>query len=120
MSTFRPKRGAPSAVNTPTVVHVSQTAAISKDEAERLLSDFITASENTAAGAPDAVFAKTGLSDDLGSGAILGQLKRVQRDLRGLPPLLAELLMEPVAEVTENKKIKFDDDGEEKHEEEEN
>lgn len=116
MSTFRPKRGAPSAVNTPTVVHVTKKVAITKDDAARLLSDFITASENTAAGAPDAVFAKTGLSDDLGSGAILGQLKRVQRDLRGLPPLLAELLMEPVSEPKENTKIKFDDDGEEKAE----
>mmetsp|Transcript_2933 Transcript_2933/g.3262 ORF Transcript_2933/g.3262 Transcript_2933/m.3262 type:complete len:216 (+) Transcript_2933:40-687(+) len=121
MSAYRPKRSIPSAVNTPTAVHVEASQAINKSEAEIILTDFISVSEAIAGSLPSSLdssqitFSNTGLSSGSGSSAILSQLKRVQRDLRGLPPLLSEVVGSTsgtiaAAEIT-NKKIKFDDDG---------
>lgn len=69
---LKPKRAIPSAINTPTAVHVLKQEQITQDEAEVLVSNFIGASE-----------------DSTGHNLIiLSQLRRLQRDLRGLPPLL--------------------------------
>lgn len=120
MSAYRPRRNIPSAVNTPTAVRVEASLAIDKSEAETILSDFISVSEAIAGSLPSSLdsskitFSNTGLSSSTGSSAILSQLKRVQRDLRGLPPLLSEVVASTqgtiAPEETVNKKIKFDDD----------
>lgn len=114
---FRPRRVVQSAVNTPTTVHVNSSSIITKSEAESILSEFISTSESIATTIPGAsndevTFSTTGLSNNTGSNAILSQLKRVQRDLRGLPPLLADFGTEAkrADEEPVNKKIKFDDD----------
>lgn len=121
MSTaFRPKRSIPSAVNTPTAVRIKTSQTINKEEAEAILTDFISVSETIVGSLPnslesgDVTSSNTGLSNGTGSSAILSQLKRVQRDLRGLPPLLSEVSSAPAsisATEGQNKKIKFDADG---------
>lgn len=120
MSAYRPRRNIPSAVNTPTAVRVEASLAIDKSEAETILSDFISVSEAIAGSLPSSLdsskitFSNTGLSSSTGSSAILSQLKRVQRDLRGLPPLLSEVVASTPGTIapaeTINKKIKFDDE----------
>lgn len=120
MSAYRPRRNIPSAVNTPTAVRVEASQAIDKSEAETILSDFISVSEAIAGSLPSSLdsskitFSNTGLSSSTGSSAILSQLKRVQRDLRGLPPLLSEVVASTPGTIapaeTINKKIKFDDE----------
>ncbi|KAG2734703.1 hypothetical protein G9P44_002709 [Scheffersomyces stipitis] len=114
-STFRPRRVVPNAVNTPILTKIQTSSSINNSEAEQILSEFIYASEAVAASFTSSSLvdneagSATGFSDSAGSNALLSQLKRVQRDLRGLPPLVAE----PTAVVTssrDNKKIKFDDD----------
>lgn len=115
---YRPKRVAQSAVNTPTAVHVNSSSIIPKSEAESILSEFIATSESIATTIPGAsndevTFSTTGLSNSTGINAILSQLRRVQRDLRGLPPLLADFgEAKKLEEAPTNKKIKFDDDDE--------
>ena len=108
MSAFRPRRAVPSAVNTPTEIHVKSTTGIKNSDAEVILSEFITSSEAIANAFPTSNVLEesenTGLSNATGNNAVLSQLKRVQRDLRGLPPIAAE----PV-QPSQNKKIKFDD-----------
>mgnify|MGYP001063294670 CR=1 FL=1 len=130
-ASFRPRRVVPSAVNTPTAIHVYKSANISNADAEEVLSEFISVSELIATTVPGATGDddisnnKTGFSNSTGNSAVLGQLRRVQRDLRGLPPLVQEpeskkhkfdedTQVEPV-----NKKIKFDDSDEEDDEKEE-
>lgn len=111
MSTsFRPRRVIPSAVNTPTCINVIKTTNISNEQAEVILSEFISVSEAIATTIPgatgvqdDILSSRTGFSNSTGNGAVLGQLRRVQRDLRGLPPLAIEA-------ETGNKKTKFDND----------
>lgn len=120
MSAYRPRRNIPSAVNTPTAVRVEASKAIDKSEAETILSDFISVSEAIAGSLPSSLdsskitFSNTGLSSSTGSSAILSQLKRVQRDLRGLPPLLSEVVASTPGTIapaeTVNKKTKFDDE----------
>lgn len=108
MSAFRPRRAVPSAVNTPTEIHVKSTTGIKNSDAEIILSEFITSSEAVANAFPTSNVLEesenTGLSNATGNNAVLSQLKRVQRDLRGLPPIAAEPL-----QPSQNKKIKFDD-----------
>lgn len=134
MSAFRPRRAVPSAVNTPTEIHVKSTTGIKNSDAEIILSEFITSSEAIANAFPTSNVLEesenTGLSNATGNNAVLSQLKRVQRDLRGLPPIAAEPVQpsqnkkikfddigaDPVEEPL-NKKIKFDDDDEEEEEE---
>ncbi|KAK6458749.1 RNA polymerase I subunit RPA14-domain-containing protein [Scheffersomyces xylosifermentans] len=111
-STFRPRRAFPSAVNTPTLTRVNASSYVKNSEAEQILTEFISASEANNEALPGSILNNenntTGFSNNAESGAVLSQLKRVQRDLRGLPPLIAE---PPVVSTnsTENKKIKFDD-----------
>lgn len=123
----RPRRANPSAINTPTEIHVKSSSTITKEDAESVLSEFISTSEAIANTFPtegsvsgNSEFNSTGLSNSSDNKVILGQLKRVQRDLRGLPPLAAELVV-PQAEQKKfgfdeepkNKKIKFDDSDDE-------
>lgn len=128
MSLLRQKRTAQNAANTPVVAHVKGFKAISKARAEAILGKFISTSEAIAAAIPgtsdEIAFTNTGLSNAAGGNPVLGQLKRVQRDLRGLPPLLAELdsvkhTIEESSEQPQNKKIKFDEDSETQEVEEE-
>lgn len=82
MSQVKSKRIAPSAVNTPVTVHVRASKALSKEDTERFLSKFIENEETRA---------NQNLLNNSGNvnvtGASVSQLKRIQRDLRGLPPL---------------------------------
>ncbi|ODV81570.1 RNA polymerase I, subunit RPA14 [Suhomyces tanzawaensis NRRL Y-17324] len=122
----RVRRAIPSAVNTPTEIHVTQITSIKNDDAETILTEFISASEAIANALPGTTVPQdesvsTGLSNVSGSGAVLSQLKRVQRDLRGLPPMAAEPALESnkrtkfedSASEPQNKKIKFDDEDDE-------
>lgn len=115
MSAYRPKRQMQSAVNAPVVMHVKGVKAIEKARAEALLTKFISTSEaisSAIVGSEDPIlFTNTGMASGEGSNPVLGQLKRVQRDLRGLPPLLSEL--DTKKEEPVRKKIKFDDEGNE-------
>ncbi|ODQ83158.1 hypothetical protein BABINDRAFT_11464 [Babjeviella inositovora NRRL Y-12698] len=117
MSTgFRPRRPAPSAVTAPTTVHITNSVPLKKEDVQRALDSFL---EDTEINSLDmGASLSTANADPAGSGAAayLSQLKRVQRELRGLPPMLPE--MAPASEHTMNKKIRFDnnedveDDGE--------
>ncbi|PSK38659.1 hypothetical protein C7M61_002594 [Candidozyma pseudohaemuli] len=116
MSSFRRmNKSIPSQVTKPVLAEIKGEKAIDKTRAEALLTKFISTSEAIASAIPgsgDAVeFSATGFSNFAGSNPKLGQLKRVQRELRGLPPLLAELETE-YKEEPQNKKITFGDDGE--------
>ncbi|EEQ39283.1 hypothetical protein CLUG_03411 [Clavispora lusitaniae ATCC 42720] len=115
MSAYRPKRQMQSAVNAPVVMHVKGVKAIEKARAEALLTKFISTSEaisSAIVGSEDPIlFTNTGMASGEGSNPVLGQLKRVQRDLRGLPPLSSEL--DTKKEEPVRKKIKFDDEGNE-------
>lgn len=117
MSTFRPRFSQPTAVTKPVVSHVKGIKAIHKSRAEALLSKFISTSEIVSTGAVDSTdavaFTSIGMSSSAGKNPVLGQLRRIQRDLRGLPPLLAELDMDASkgsseTESVRNKRIKFD------------
>lgn len=119
-ATFRPKRTLPSAVNSPIVSHVLKSSCVAKSEAERILSAFIDASDIDEIGKTtsqvDSGF-KNGLSGNSSNGPVVMQLKRIQRELRGLPPLLVELNQSGQKSSFEsgtenNRKIKFDDDDE--------
>lgn len=98
---------------------------IKQVEAERLLTEFIDTSEiiattipGQAASTNEILNAQTGLSNSTGNSATISQLKRLQRDLRGLPPTLTEfndnkkIRFDDEAEQPANKKMKFDDETE--------
>ncbi|EGV63586.1 hypothetical protein PSN45_004495 [Yamadazyma tenuis] len=115
MSSFRPRRVIPSAINTPTSVVIKSSKLATQSETERILTAFIDISESVATTVPgqasssnEILNADSGLSNSTGNAAIISQLKRLQRDLRGLPPTLTEFNLVP--ELSSNKKIRFDDD----------
>lgn len=81
MSTAKPQRVKESTVNTPVAEHILSSKSITKDEAESLLSQFITHHEEE-----QLKSAHTAIVDSAYATS-LSQLKRIQRDLRGLPPL---------------------------------
>ncbi|KAK6202285.1 RNA polymerase I subunit RPA14-domain-containing protein [Scheffersomyces amazonensis] len=126
MSTYRPRRAVASTVNTPTSIHINGVSAIDNSEAESIITEFISASEASASSVPGLTDKNsdtdnsTGMSNNVGGNAVLSQLSRVQRDLRGLPPLVAEnygnnaTTTKPTESNTikteaVNKKIVFDD-----------
>ena len=84
------KRAIPSAINTPTTVRVHRVNDTTSSEAERILTSFIDASEINISGKGTAETNTTGISGGNESPAIVSQLKRIQRSLRGLPPLMSE------------------------------
>lgn len=106
----KPQRRAPNATNTPVVVTIQGVKSISKERAEAILTKFITVSEQIAAG--DYQNQRTGLSDSVSNKPVMGQLQRMQRNLRGLPPLAGDNVFgkhKLEDEPPKNKKIKFDD-----------
>ncbi|RLV90838.1 hypothetical protein JA1_004317 [Spathaspora sp. JA1] len=114
MSTFRVRRAIPSVLNTATTVRVAETKNITNSEAERVLTEFIDASDAISAGLAQSS-QEIGLSKNNDSSAVLSQLKRIQRNLRGLPPLISESQGKPDSSANiepPNKKIKFDDNEE--------
>lgn len=84
----RSKRAIPSTLNTPTAVNVNAVSSISQAQAEQLLTQFIDASEHNRnpLNLKDQD-QKTGFSSNSETIAVASQLKRIQRSLRGLPPL---------------------------------
>lgn len=115
-STFKPRRVLPSSLNTPTEINVKRVTRLLQNEAERILSEFIATSENISKGALDTRNATTGFSDSVANGMILTQLRRIQRNMRGLPPFVPAALIETkhtsdfLNEGTlQNKRIKFND-----------
>ncbi|KAG5418649.1 hypothetical protein I9W82_004177 [Candida metapsilosis] len=84
----RNRRALPSTLNTPTAVNVTAVSDISQEEAEQLLTQFIDASEHNRnpLNLKDQD-QKTGFSSNSETIAVVSQLKRIQRNLRGLPPL---------------------------------
>lgn len=123
MSTVRARFVESNAVNAPVVAHVKGIKPIDQARAEAILTKFINTTESISTGAiaptEAAAFANTGMSTSAGKNPVLGQLRRVQRDLRGLPPLLADLEFNSnkrpseTSEPAQNKKIKFDDSDDE-------
>ena len=114
MSTYRSKRAIPSAINTPTTVRVHRVNDTTSSEAERILTSFIDASEINISGKGTAETNTTGISGGNESPAIVSRLKRIQRSLRGLPPLMSEEQFTKSNASLEdserpNKKIKFDE-----------
>lgn len=114
MSTYRSKRAIPSAINTPTTVRVHRVNDTTSSEAERILTSFIDASEINISGKGTAETNTTGISGGNESPAIVSQLKRIQRSLGGLPPLMSEEQFTKSNASLEdserpNKKIKFDE-----------
>lgn len=123
-NTFRPRRVMLSAVNSPTVSHIKKTSTLEKDGAEQFLSKFIEASEINASRANGNIMSEvsssSGMSISTEGSTALSQLRRIQRDLRGLPPLDLESSTsnenkktkfegEDSSEGPKNKKIRFDD-----------
>lgn len=107
---FRSKRGNNSSVNYPTDIKFLSSTSITLEEAEREITYFIDQTEKWKNALPGAQLR----GEDLGVGfspvgdnsTVLSQLGRIQRDLRGLPPVVSA---EP---QTSNKRIKFGDDDE--------
>ncbi|KAI5964049.1 uncharacterized protein KGF55_001991 [Candida pseudojiufengensis] len=87
-NTTRSRRVIPSTLNSPTTVRVNQVTDILQDQAESFLTEFIDASEynNNPLNVTNQNQSK-GFSNNSETFAILSQLKRIQRSLRGLPPL---------------------------------
>ncbi|KAG7872665.1 hypothetical protein KL938_005243 [Ogataea parapolymorpha] len=77
------KRVTASAVNSPVVASVHAAVALSSDETQQMLDQFISECDHLEATAMD----KSYHGPD---STTLSQLKRLQRELRGLPPLLLE------------------------------
>ncbi|KAG7663522.1 uncharacterized protein J8A68_002981 [[Candida] subhashii] len=114
MSSYRSRRVIPSSLNTPTTIRVNKSQNITGSDAERLITDFINASDANANGIESKDYAGLSRSSDVS--AILSQLKRIQRNLRGLPPITAEATIPSTSQNTSeppNKKIKFSEDEEE-------
>lgn len=101
----------------PAAIHITQLQSISRAEAEQIISSYIDSTESSSlldAAAEAAIAAEnTGNSDNVVDSIasaiarnenIIGQLKRVQRDLRGLPPVLRN---ERSAEQTSDVSQKF-------------
>lgn len=114
MSTYRSRRVIPSAINTPTSIRVLKIKNLASSDAERVLTEFIEASELNISGKAAGEANTTGLAGNSESPAVLSQLKRIQRSLRGLPPVISEQTSENKRAAEEeadrpNKKIKFDD-----------
>ena len=126
MFSSRSRKALSSAINSPTTVYVRSSQTLSNDGAEHFLNDFITTSEsipNSITGIASSDSEKTHLSlaqPILGNAAIPSQLKRMQRSLRGLPPVISEVAhtigsdnaekkSPDVPQETPRKKIKFDD-----------
>ncbi|RKP30982.1 hypothetical protein METBISCDRAFT_26921 [Metschnikowia bicuspidata] len=121
MSTVRARFVEASAVNAPVVAHIKGVKSITLGRAEAILAKFISTTETLTSGmsaTDSAAFAVTGMSTTSGKNPVLGQLRRLQRDLRGLPPLLADLEFgapdkRPAEKpAAQNKRIKFDSDDE--------
>lgn len=119
MSSFRRRtQKLPSQVTKPVLIEIKGEKSIDKVRAEALLTKFINTSEAISSAIPGSddpvVFSNTGFSSNVGTNPKIGQLKRVQRELRGLPPLLAELDAEYLKhdDAPQNKKVVFDDEGE--------
>lgn len=95
MSLSRPTRGY---LAEPTALHILSTNLVSTEEAEQIITAYLDAAESSSAldAAAEAAIAANGSSTIVDSlaGALtknentLNQLKRVQRSLRGLPPVL--------------------------------
>lgn len=100
----RVRRVVPSTVNTPVAVRVTGAVSVENDELQLLLEQFLQES------------AKLDQSD---ASANISQLKRLQRELRGLPPLVQEsvapqLQLQQLGFALEESlpkgtKVKFDD-----------
>lgn len=129
MFSARSKKALSSAINSPTTVDVRSSQTLSNGDAEHFLNDFITASESipnsiTGIASSDSEKAYLSLAQPiLGNAAIPSQLKRMQRSLRGLPPVISEVAhtigldnteINPLKKApdtlleTPRKKIKFD------------
>lgn len=81
-STVKPRRIQPSAVNTPITTHTLSNTTLTKESTERLLSTFIEEQEER-----QQQLQLDAVATDANAATSLAQLKRIQRDLRGLPPL---------------------------------
>ncbi|CAK9435292.1 uncharacterized protein LODBEIA_P57430 [Lodderomyces beijingensis] len=109
------RRAVPSTLNSPTTVHIDATVSLSDSKAEALVSQFITVSEhNNNPITQQEQNQSTGFAADKESSAKLSQLKRIQRSLRGLPPLLSDKMAtsSSAAEIEDGakkKKIVFDE-----------
>jgi hypothetical protein len=102
MNSYKPRRVQPNAVNTPITQHIYSSTDVTKDSAERLLSDFINEHEQ------DQQEQQLAVSSDTTQATSLSQLKRIQRDLRGLPPL--EVAVTPAVTPSPITPKKADDD----------
>ncbi|KAG7724428.1 hypothetical protein KL948_005271 [Ogataea haglerorum] len=98
------KRVTASAVNSPVVASVHATASLSSEETQQLLDQFISECDRLEATALD----KSYHGPD---STTLSQLKRLQRELRGLPPLLLEGQAKEKSEKVPKKTV-FEDVGE--------
>lgn len=121
MSQVKSKRIAPSVVNTPVTFHIKASKALSKEETERLLTKFISNEETRS----NQNLIDSSNITTTNTGASVSQLKRIQRDLRGLPPLETHTTTPPPPQsstasasvpgtitttVTPKKHMKFDND----------
>lgn len=105
----RLRRPIQSSVNTPTVIHIRSEKHVDNNTAESILSEFVLASENT----PEPTIKVSlelsgsdkegGLANGAGVSALLSQLRRIQRSLRGLPPIISN------SDGTQNKTAPFND-----------
>ncbi|VEU22137.1 DEKNAAC103138 [Brettanomyces naardenensis] len=104
---FFDRRKAQSDLTHPTTIHAIKSKTLEKEQVEKYVDGFLKEYE-------DIVNSTSGpnSSSDVGyygpRATKISQLKRLQRELRGLPPLIMD--EEPGSEVKQNKKIVFDDE----------
>lgn len=111
-------------VQHPTTIHAVKAKSLDKEHVQKYLDDFLDDYDRILTTSAVSSEGSMGLNTYVGpKTTTISQLKRLQRELRGLPPvILEEEEANPVVSsisVPKNKKIVFDDDGETKGEKEE-
>ncbi|QPG74607.1 hypothetical protein FOA43_001939 [Brettanomyces nanus] len=103
-------------VNRPSTIHTVKSKSLEKQKVMNYVDGFLDAYDNIISSCAVSGDSKQTVNGYLGPKSIkISQLKRLQRELRGLPPVIMDEQtinnsVESVPSVRKNKKIIFDDD----------
>ncbi|KAK9478279.1 hypothetical protein V1514DRAFT_331504 [Lipomyces japonicus] len=103
-----------------TVVHVTSVNKVNNSEAQSILESFLAASQATSYERPAGSKVDTGSSASSLNSTAVQQLQRIERDLRGLPPLVRKRKIEapsPLAESQDTEDIVMDENNDAKADE---
>lgn len=109
-------------VQHPTTIHAVKAKSLDKEHVQKYLDDFLDEYDRILTTTSVSSEGSTGLNAYVGPRTTtISQLKRLQRELRGLPPVILEedntsAVVRGSSSTPKNKKIIFDDDGDKKEE----